>query len=87
MADFKDRLPKQFGSLSEDLVAKGETAMIGVQRRQFEKAVRDAEKRAASLRQKAEKTEGALAKSRLEEAAAQADVVAEQMRRKIDALG
>ncbi|WP_316196303.1 MULTISPECIES: hypothetical protein [unclassified Bradyrhizobium] len=61
--------------------------MAAIQRKQFEKALRDAEKRALGLRQKAGKTEGRLAKSRLEEAALQADDVAQLMRKKIAALG
>jgi hypothetical protein len=86
MAEFKDRLPKQFGSLSDNTVMKGEAMMPAIQRRQYEKALRDAEKRVVTLRQKAEKTEGWLARSRLEETATQAENAAAEMRRKIAEL-
>jgi hypothetical protein len=87
MSDFKDRLPKALGSLKESTIAGGEASMAGIQRKQYERALWDAEKRAASLRLKAEKTEGRLAKTRLEEAALQADQAAEAMRKKIGELG
>ncbi len=87
MSDFKDRLPKALGQFSEDMIAGGEAKRAGIQRKQYEKALREAERRAVSLRQKAENTEGRLAKSRLQEAALQADQAAEAMRRKIAELG
>jgi glycerol kinase len=87
MSDFKDRLPKALGSLKESTIARGEANIAGIQRKQYEKAFRDAEKRAVSLRLKAEKTEGRLVRTRLEEAALQADQAAEAMRKKIAELG
>jgi hypothetical protein len=87
MSDFKDRLPKALGSFQESTIAGGEAKMAGIQRRQYVKALGEAEKRAVSLRQKAAKTEGRLARSRLEEAAHRADQAAEAMRKKIAELG
>jgi hypothetical protein len=65
---------------------KGEAMMPVIRRKQYEKALRDDEKRAVTLRQKAKKTEAKLARSRLEEAAVQAGNAATEMRKKIAEL-
>jgi hypothetical protein len=90
MADFKERLPNTLPkrlNVRDALIVSGEAYMPTVLRKQYEKAVCAAEKRAATLRQKTEKTEGRLARSRLEEAAARAENAATEMRKKIAELG